>query len=190
MFPVEAFRSTLEKAVRVFRQLGIHFHLTGGVTAVLYGEPRMTQDIDIVVDNQVLADQLERFITLLRNSDFMFDENALRNAVEDRGLFQLLDEVEALKLDIYPRELVAGELSRSCLVEVFEGVELPVVSRPDLAAAKLVWISEGSHKSRRDLRQIVRASSAEDRQRIRELAEQLSLSPLLEEVLEEPDEIA
>ena len=70
-------------------------------------------------------------------------------------MFQLLDNVEALKLDIYPRELIAGELDRSCLVEVFAGVEFPVASRADVAS-KLVWISKGSHKSRRDLRQIYR----------------------------------
>jgi hypothetical protein len=189
MFPVEAFRSTLDKVVRVFGQLGIRFHLTGGLTTALYGEPRMTQDIDIVVDPEALAAELESFIGLLHTSDFMFDETSLRSAVEKGDLFQLLDEVEVLKLDIYPRELIAGELDRSCAVEVFEGVELPVVSRSDAAGAKLVWISRGSHKSRRDLRQMFRSSSTEDRLRIRELAERLALGPLLAEVLDEPDEI-
>ena len=43
MFPVEAFQSTLGKAAAIFWQLRIRFHLTGGETSVLYGEPRMTQ---------------------------------------------------------------------------------------------------------------------------------------------------
>lgn len=46
MFPVEAFQNTLGKAVKIFEDLEIRFHLTGGVTSVLYGEPRLTQDID------------------------------------------------------------------------------------------------------------------------------------------------
>ena len=50
MFPIEAFRRTLGKAIDIFRQLGIRFHLTGGVAAVYYAEPRLTQDIDIVID--------------------------------------------------------------------------------------------------------------------------------------------
>ena len=190
MFPVEAFQSTLGKVAEIFQQLGIRFHLTGGVTSVLYGEPRLTQDIDIVVDNQALTDRLDFFLASLDESDFLFDAASLRQAVEQRGMFQLFDNVEALKLDIYPRELIAGELDRSCLVEVFAGVELPVVSRPDAAAAKLVWISKGSHKSRRDLRHVYRSSSENDRHRIRELAQQLTLTPLLDEVLNEPDEIA
>ena len=190
MFPVEAFQATLGKATEIFQRLGVRFHLTGGGTSVLYGEPRMTQDIDIVVDNQVLAEQLESFFRLLDTDDFLFDPPSVRRAVERREMFQLLDKVEALKLDIYPRELIAGELDRSCLIEVFAGVQLPVVSRVDAAAAKLVWISKGSHKSRRDLRQIYRTSSEADRQRIQGLAHQLVLKPLLDEVLGEPEELA
>lgn len=57
MFPVEAFRNTLVKAVAILERYSIRFHLTGGITSVLYGEPRMTQDIDIVIDNRVILDQ-------------------------------------------------------------------------------------------------------------------------------------
>jgi len=48
MFPVEVFQITLGKAADIFRQLDVRFHLTGGVTSVLYGEPRMTQDIELL----------------------------------------------------------------------------------------------------------------------------------------------
>ena len=190
MFPVEAFQATLGKATEIFQQLGVRFHLTGGITSVLYGEPRMTQDIDMVVENDALAKNLESFIRLLEASDFLHDAPSIRRAVEQRAMFQLFDNVEALKLDIYPRELIAGELDRSCLIEVFDGVQLPIVSRVDAAAAKLIWISKGSHKSRRDLRQIYRTSSETDRQRIRELAHELDLTSLLDEVLGESDELA
>ncbi len=189
MFPVEAFQATLGKATEIFQQLGIRFHLTGGVTSILYGEPRMTQDIDMVVDNQVLADQLETFLQLLDTAGFLFDATSVRRAVERREMFQLLDKVEALKLDVYPRELIAGELDRSCMIEVFAGVQLPVVSRVDSAAAKLIWIDKGSHKSRRDLRQIYRTSSEPDRQQIKKLASDLRLRSLLHEVLDESDEL-
>lgn len=189
MFPVEAFQATLGKATKIFRQLNVRFHLTGGVTSVLYGEPRMTQDIDVVVENSVLCKQLDSFLALLDKHDFLFHAPSVRGAIDKRDMFQLFDTVEALKLDIYPRELIPGELDRSCPLEVFVGVELPVVSRVDAAAAKLVWISKGSHKSRRDLRQIYRTSAEKDRQLIQELAKQLGLKLLMDEVLLEPDEL-
>lgn len=189
MFPVEAFRNTLGKAAAIFDRHAIRFHLTGGLTSVLYGEPRMTQDIDMVVDNQAMAAQLESFLASLDESDFMFDVLSIRQAVSRRGMFQLLDSIEALKLDVYPRELISGELARSQLVEVFEGMRLPVASRADAAVSKLVWISKGSHKNRRDLRHIYRTGLHEDCKLIRELAKQLGLEALLDEVLRESDEI-
>ncbi len=190
MFPVEAFQATLGKATEIFQQLGIRFHLTGGVTSILYGEPRMTQDIDIVVDNEVLAEQLETFFRRLDTDDFLFEPISVRRAVERREMFQLLDKVEALKLDIYPRELIEGELDRSCMIEVFAGVHLPVVSRVDSAGAKLIWIDKGSHKSRRDLRQIYSTSSEPDHQLISKLATEMNLLSLLNEVLGESEELS
>lgn len=91
MFPVEAFRDTLGRAVAIFRQHAIRFHLTGGLTSVLDGEPRMTQGIDIVIDNLAIATQLDSFISTLDASDFLFDAKAIRHAVEQCGMFQLFD---------------------------------------------------------------------------------------------------
>lgn len=189
MFPVDAFRKTLAKAVDIFERHSIRFHLTGGISTIVYGEPRMTQDLDLVIDNHTVASHLDPFLASLEASDFLCDPNVVRKAVSDHGMFQLLDGVQSLKLDIYPRELIPGELDRSELIEVFEGVKLPVASRADSAVSKLVWISKGSHKSRRDLRQIWRTSSESDQARIRDLADQLQMSALLDEVLGESDEM-
>ena len=71
----------------------------------------------------------------------------------------------------------------------FAGEFLPVVSRVDAAASKLIWVSKGSHKSRRDLRQLYRRASDADRQFIQRLANELDLAQLLAVVLAEPDEI-
>ncbi len=190
MFPIDAFRATLGKATHIFGKLGIRFHLTGGIASVYYGEPRLTQDIDIVIDNARTASTLVSFLECLDESDFIFEPDSVREAIALQGMFQLLDGVESLKLDIYPRELIPGELDRSVMRRVFEDEELPLASCADVAASKLVWISKGSHKSRRDLRQVFRAASAVDRRLIEKLAEQLGLFHLLGEVLEESDEIS
>ena len=50
MFPIEAFRGTVERFIGILKSLKIRHHLTGGVVSVAWGEPRMTQDIDIVID--------------------------------------------------------------------------------------------------------------------------------------------
>jgi hypothetical protein len=189
MFPVETFRTTLEKIIKILRTFQIRFHLTGGVTSFAYAEPRMTQDLDIVIDNDAILRQLDLFIKSLQDSDFLFDEMAVRNAVDKKQMFQLLDSVEALKLDLYPRELIPGELDRSEPVELFDGLSIPIASLADAAISKLIWISKGSHKSRRDLRQLIRIAAETQRQTIDKLAKSLGLDKLLSEVLAEPDEI-
>jgi hypothetical protein len=81
-------------------------------------------------------------------------------------------------------------LDRSASLEVFEGMLIPVVSRPSAAASKLAWAAKGSHKSRRDLRQIVRLMPLTERLELDRLAGILCLGDLLTEILGEPDEIA
>jgi hypothetical protein len=189
MFPVDVFQSTLSKLTKILRSHEIRFHLTGGLTGAAYGEPRMTQDIDVVIDPTQAKAKLEALVESFEVSDFMFSEESMRRAVATGDVFQLLDELETLKLDIYPREMIPGELDRSQQLEIFEGQFLPVVSRIDAAASKLVWISKGSHKSRRDLRAIFRNANEAEQDEIRKLVEQLKLTELLAEVLNEADEI-
>jgi len=159
MFPVEAFENTIGKFVAIAEAIGLPFHITGGSISSAYGEPRLTQDIDIVVSPDVARIRTDDLIDQLARSDFLFTERVLRQAVQTGNLFQLLDKTESLKLDIYPRELIPGELQRSRTMELFPGVFLPVVSRTDAAISKLIWIDKGSQRSRRDFRGIFRSGS-------------------------------
>ena len=183
MFPIEFFQPTLAKVASILRRHEIRFHLTGGMTSTAYGEPRMTQDVDLVIDPEQTGRVVDDLLASLAESDFMFNESSLRQAVKDGGMFQLLDRREMLKLDVYPRELIEGELNRSESIEVFEGIMLPVVCRADAAASKLVWISKGSHKSRRDLRALHRNTNRSQQKEIASLAKKLGLADLLAEVL-------
>jgi hypothetical protein len=85
--------------------------------------------------------------------------------------------------------MIPGELDRSIPTEVFVGLVLPVVGRTDAALSKLVWISKGSHKSRRDLRQILRRADAGDHAIVTRWAAEHELETLLHEVLSETDSI-
>ena len=190
MYPPDIFRHSLSRLVAILHRLGVRFHLTGGITSVAYGEPRMTQDVDVVVENAAMARAIEPFIAAAVQANFLLDAETVRRAVADKSMFQLFDMAEALKIDVYPRELVPGELDRSTLLEVFEGMQLPVASRPDAAASKLAWAAKGSHKSRRDLRQIFRQMTAPDRSELDRLAGLLGLGGLLAEILAEADEIS
>ncbi len=189
MFPVEAFQRTVEKFTSILQRLEIPFHMTGGSVSSAYGEPRLTQDIDVVISPKVAKRRLDDFMEALSSSDFLYTPQVIRDGVLRGDMFQLLDTQESLKLDVYPRELIPGELDRSETVELFEGVYLPIVSRNDAALSKLIWIDKGSHRSRRDLRSIFRNCSPDQQAAIRESASLIGLEQLLEVVLAESDEI-
>jgi hypothetical protein len=189
MFPVEAFQRTVEQFVLILRRLEIPFHITGGSISSAYGEPRLTQDIDIVISPEIAKKRLDDLVQAISKSDFLYTEQVMRNGILKGEMFQLLDIKESLKLDIYPRELIPGELGRSETAELFAGIYLPIVSRTDAAISKLIWVAKGSHRSRRDLRSIFRNCNPSQQVLIRQYASSLGIDRLLEIVLSESDDI-
>jgi hypothetical protein len=189
MFDPEAFFPVLQKIARVLDDCGIRYHLTGGLVSVYYAEPRLTQDADLVVDPAQLQAHLEQFLDALRRLDYLATEETIRDAVSRGRSFQIIDTQERLKVDLYPRELVPGALDRSTLIDLTTELRIPIASRPDLIASKLVWIDKGSHKSRRDVRMLMRGATDDEQSLAREYAEHLGLTDLFDEVLAEPDEI-
>jgi hypothetical protein len=189
VFPAEGFLPTLTKLVAVLERFQIRFHLTGGMTAVAYGEPRMTQDVDLVIDPDRVAVVREEFLAELAAAGFYFSHSAAARAIASGKMFQLLDLEQVLKLDLYVRCLVPGELDRSVRLELFPGVELPMASRTDSALSKLIWIENGSHRSRRDLRAILARATDAESSAVRRKAAEMGLTTLLDEVLAEDDEL-
>jgi hypothetical protein len=104
-------------------------------------------------------------------------------------MFQLIDIEQVIKLDLYVRCLIPGELDRSVLTEIFPRIELPIASRTDAILSKLIWIQHGSHRSRRDVRRMVAGATPDELDAARGKAGDMGLAALLEEVLAEPDEI-
>jgi len=102
---------------------------------------------------------------------------------------QDLDVDQVIKLDLYVRCLIPGELDRSVRTELFPGVAIPIVARTDAALSKLVWIQHGSHRSRRDLRRILAGATSGELVTVRRTADDMNLTELLDEVLAEQDEI-
>ncbi|MCP3981548.1 MAG: nucleotidyl transferase AbiEii/AbiGii toxin family protein [bacterium] len=189
MLPAEGFQPTLQELVDVLDRLGIRFHLTGGIVSVVYGEPRMTQDVDVVLDPQRTADVAEEFLRSLETAGFHFEGETAQRAIRHGEMFQLLDIERVIKLDLYVRCLIPGELERSVRAELFPGMTIPVVARADAALSKLIWIDRGSHRSRRDLRRLLDTASVEERNIVLATADSMGLSELLDDVLSESDEI-
>jgi len=187
--PIEQYESALRRVDALLREFGIRFHLTGGAASIVHGEPRLTLDVDLVIDREQLTNCLSGFLAAVERDGFVHSAPTITEAVRTGRQFQLLDVSDGVKLDFYPRELVPGELQRSIDFEIVPGFSIPLVSRTDLAIAKLIWISRGSHKSRRDLRKILTAATQSETATVHRAADERGLQLLLDEVLAEPDDV-
>jgi hypothetical protein len=60
----------LRQAVQCLEKAGIPYFITGAVAGIVYGEPRLTNDIDIVAD--VREDQLSELKKCFPEEEFYF----------------------------------------------------------------------------------------------------------------------
>ena len=170
----------LKDLVARFTTARIRFYLTGGLVSSFYGEPRFTQDIDLVLP---LADttDTERLMACI-SSDYFVDQELLENAVRESSMAQLLHKETFIRIDLHVSELIPGTFTRVHPVEIFPGVVIPILSKEDAILTKLKWIQLGSHKSRRDVVMMLRRDTPTNLAFIEQQATELGLSTLLHEL--------
>ena len=134
---------------------GIEYMMTGSMAMAVYATPRMTRDVDLVVDvDPTGADT----IVALFESDCYIDRDAVVEAVSTRGMFNVIHNEWIIKADFIIRK--AGpyrraEFERRRQVEV-QGTALNIVTPEDLILSKLDWAQQtGSELQRRDVREII-----------------------------------
>lgn len=82
---------------------GFPYMITGSVATILYGAPRITYDVDLVLD--IPAQDAERFATLFPIADFYCPPVEIIAAELGRavhGHFNLIHHASSFKADIYP----------------------------------------------------------------------------------------
>ena len=74
--------------VSALEKLELRYFITGSVAAIYYGEPRLTNDIDVVVD--LSQQQIEEFYAEFPLGEFYLSEEALNRAVKQRGMCNVI----------------------------------------------------------------------------------------------------
>jgi hypothetical protein len=81
---------------------GIPYMLTGSFASTLFGAPRTTQDIDIVIDPTLGA--LEKLLHALPDTEYYVSREAAREAYGAEGMFNLVDFATGWKVDLIIRK--------------------------------------------------------------------------------------
>ncbi len=186
MIDTKDLQLTLADVVTVLLARQVEFHLTGGLASSFYGEPRFTQDIDIVI-RVASGDSLDQLIAELSRK-FIVDRAAIEDAVRRRGIFQALHEETMIKVDFHVGEAITGELDRSKNEEILAGVVVPLVSKEDAILSKLIWISKGSYKSRHDVKTMLKRSGEVDFNYLNAQSVNLGVEKIFDELKAQLDE--
>ena len=75
--------------------------VSGSVAMNFYAQPRMTRDIDIVVE---LTPATARRLPDLFSSDFYIDSDDVNEAVRDQGMFNIIHNTSIVKVDFIVRK--------------------------------------------------------------------------------------
>ncbi|HEY2083594.1 MAG TPA: hypothetical protein VGI88_12495 [Verrucomicrobiae bacterium] len=147
--------------VRRFNQAGIRYVIAGSVAAIFYGEPRLTNDVDMVVF--LNETDIRRLPEIFPPSDFYLPplEVVSAEVARERGQFNIIHMDTTFKADIYStgRDEFNGWAFRNRHPIQFQGETLVLAPPEYVIVRKLEFFREGgSEKHLRDIRGILNVS--------------------------------
>jgi hypothetical protein len=149
--------------VRPLNQIGARYIVTGSVASILYGEPRLTNDVDIVV---FLRDaDIARLPEVFPSPDFYVPPReviAAEIARPAKGQFNVIHADTGFKADFYTagRDELNAWGFRNLRKLVYRGETISVAPPEYVIVRKLEFFREGgSEKHLRDIRAMLAVSS-------------------------------
>jgi hypothetical protein len=185
----DAFADAMAIAVsftQLLERLDIAYLVGGSVASSVHGEPRSTNDIDIVAD--IRSGHLDALMEAV-SPDYYVSRTAARQAIRSETSFNLIHITAAIKVDLF----VAGgdafneeRLARRQRIEVSDDppASIYIDTAESSVLRKLEWFRRGGEVSDRQWRDVVailRLQGASlDRTYLATWADRLGVSDLLE----------
>jgi len=172
----------LKTIARRLDEAGIAYMLTGSMAMALYAAPRMTRDIDVVVE---IGQDRGQVLCGLFSPDCHIDPIAVQRALETQGMFNIIHETWIIKADFIIRKADPYRLEefRRRRQVAIDGVGISVVAPEDLILSKLVWAKDSRSETQfRDIRQIIGDAVGLDWDYLGKWAADLGVGDLLAEV--------
>ena len=172
--------------VNTFESLGIKYFITGSVASILYGEPRLTNDIDVVADVQ--ERHIKDLLKLFSKEEFYISESSIRDAISRRSQFNIIHPLSGLKVDVIITKEDDFDNNRFERIKRISPVTDTLVnfsSPEDVIIMKLKYFKEGgSEKHIRDIASMLKISGDSiDRNYVEKWAQQLNLLDIWKAVI-------
>lgn len=172
----------IDTFIRPLNEHGIRYIITGSVASMVYGEPRLTNDVDVVLD--IKPTDIAKLIEAFPETDFylppveVIEAELLRGS---RGHFNIISQHTMLKADIYLVGVDSIQLWGMADARILEIDNQKISFAPPeyVIIRKLEFYREGhSEKHLRDIAAMLTESSAEiDQEILSKHIAQLGLQP-------------
>jgi len=151
----------IELFVKPLDQLQIRYLISGSVAAMIYGEPRFTNDIDLIVF--LRAPDVERMLAAYPSPEFYLPPASVIAAEigRERGQFNIIHAETSLKADcfIVGRDELHAWAFRHSRRYPFDSIEITLAPPEYVIVRKLEYFREGgSEKHLRDIRAMLAVS--------------------------------
>lgn len=151
---------TLIEIAKVLDRLKIPYYVSGGYAVSIYGRPRFTADLDIIIKMSMAesGDFAKRMEKLFPTG--YVDKDQIDNALKNYGEFNIIDPETGLKIDFFvPKQ---GEFEKSCFEMAKTkdvGYRVKFTSPENLIISKLIWYRESlSTRHLEDIEGVLAAS--------------------------------
>ena len=145
----------LEIVSKRLEKAGIAYMITGSIAMNYYATPRMTRDLDLVIE--LKRPEVSALVKLFQK-DFYIEEQMILDAVENRSIFNIIHNDWVIKVDFIIKKLSEyhqSEFDRRKKVKL-KNFEFWIVSPEDLILSKLQWAKESmSDFQLRDVRNLL-----------------------------------
>jgi hypothetical protein len=180
----------LRYVVSTLERLRVPYAIVGSFASGIWGEPRMTLDIDVVV--QLLGQQVAGLVDAFPTGEFYVSPTAADEAVRTHGQFNVIHPTSGNKVDfmvVGGSAWATAQLARRRRIELLPDFSAEVAAPDDVILGKLLYYREGgSEKHLRDIAGIMkRSGELVDPLYVRQVAEQLGAAEVWQRIVKELD---
>jgi hypothetical protein len=177
----------LRFTIAALERLEIPYAVVGSYASTAWGEPRMTRDIDVLV--QLFPEQVAPLCAVFPDSDFYVSNAAAQEAIRYRSQFNVIHPASGNKVDfmiVGDSDWSATQLQRRQQIQFDENTRGYVAAAEDVILGKLMYLHEGgSEKHIRDISGILKLHKDRlDLDYIFRFASQLGLSDAWQSILD------
>jgi len=175
---IEIFEIVISK----LESAGIPYMVTGSVAANFFSTPRMTRDLDIVIE--VGEKEVKKLVSIF-SEDFYIDNGAIREAIRKKKTFNIIHNDGIVKIDFIVRkgdEYHKIEFARRR--KVAWGKKNVFIATPeDIIISKLYWAKDSfSEIQLKDVKNLFKSVENLEIEYIKKWVKELGLEKIYREV--------